>query len=126
MTLKYNDWRSWLAGLRSCVMRAGATAITTQLTAWFGSNAISTLPISWVKDIGLSWKTAIITLVAQFFFHCLFAAASYIQNNPDPPQITETVDTTHISRDPQTGQVTEAGTSKTVTTTPVQPTDKQP
>ena len=106
MTRSFKDWKSWRDGLRSCVVRAGATAITTQLTSWCGTNAVATLPYESFKNIGMNWKTALISLVVQFVFHCLFAAASYIQQNPDAQVITETVDT-EISRRSITTQTTK-------------------
>lgn len=117
-TRTFRDWPSWRDGLRSCMMRAGATAVVTQLTALGGTNAIASMQIPGLTDIGLHWKTALVSLVVQFVFHSVFAAASYIQNNPDPKVITETVETTFNSKNPTTGAVISQG-SKITTVTPV-------
>jgi len=69
-------------------MRAGATAVVTQLTALGGTNAIASMQIPGLTDIALHWKTALVSLVVQFCFHSTFAAASYIQTNPDPKIVT--------------------------------------
>jgi hypothetical protein len=116
-TLK--DWSSWRDGLRSCVMRAAATSVVTQLTTLMGTNAVSSMNIPGLQNIALQWKTALVALVVQFLFHSLFAAASYIQNNPDPPTVTETVDTTFQAKAADGSTVAQKST--TTTTTPVDP-----
>ena len=93
----FKDWQSWRDGLRSCVMRAGATAVTTQLATLGGTNAVASMNIPGLQNIALQWKTALVALIVQFVFHCIFAAASYIQNNPDPQTVT-TTDTTFINK----------------------------
>lgn len=116
MTRTFRDWRSWRAGLRSCVLRAGATAVSTQLTAFGGTNAAASIP--GLQGIGMNWKTAVVTLIIQFCFHCLYAAASYIQSNPDAQVVTETTDTTTFTKD----SVTQRSTT---TTTPVTPAESK-
>lgn len=116
-TRNIKDWASWRDGLRSCVMRAGATAVVTQLTALGGTNAVASMQIPGLGDIALHWKTALVSLIIQFCFHSAFAAFSYIQQNPDPKVITETVDTTYQSKTVDGKTVLQA--SKTTTTTPV-------
>ncbi len=115
-TKHYTDWRSWWEGLRSCMMRAGATAIFTQLSAFLGTNGVASLDIPGLDGIAMKWKTALVTLVIQFLIHTGIASAKYIQDN-QPKVITETTDTTFVSKD--SAGVTVSQSSKTVTTTPV-------
>lgn len=109
---KYKDWSGWWDGLRSCVMRTGATAIVTQLTALIGTNGVAHLGIPGLTDIGINYKTALAQLLIQFAIHTALAASTYVMNKPDPDVITETCETTV--------------TSKTVTTTPAVPNDPKP
>ena len=83
MPKKY-DWSDWLDGMRSKAMKAGAEAITTQLGAWFTTNAVATLPIEALHGVGLNYKTAIVALVVQFTVRVVYAAALYVQQQPDP------------------------------------------
>ncbi len=114
-TRTFKDGKSWRDGLRSCVARAAATAVVTQLTAMGGTSVAATIP--GLQGIALQWKQAGVLLLIQFIYHSLFAAASYIQNNPDPQTIT-TTDTTFVSK---TDEGTISQSSKTVTTTPTSP-----
>ena len=113
---QYYDWRGWLEGMRSKAMKAGAEAITTQLGAWFTTNAVATLPIQALHDVGLNYKTAIAALVVQFTVRVVYAAALYVQQQPDPTLITETTDTTFKSKSPDGTTVSQS--SSTVTTKP--------
>jgi len=81
---KNYDWTDWLDGMRSKAMKAGAEAITTQLGAWFTTNAVATLPIEALHGVGLNYKTAIVALVVQFVVRVVYAAALYVQQQPDP------------------------------------------
>ena len=72
-----------------------------------------------LEDIGLNWKQAVGTTIASFVIRVFFAAATYVAKKPDPDVITETVETTHFAKD-EAG-VVSGGSSKTVTTTPVEP-----
>lgn len=96
-TKKYTDWRSWWDGLRSCMIRAGATAIVTQLTAMGGTNAVASMNIPGLEDIALKWKTALAALVIQFCFHVFTSAAKYIQDN-QPQVVIISTDTVTISK----------------------------
>jgi hypothetical protein len=87
---KFYDWKGWFEGMRSKAMKAGAEAITTQLGAWFTTNAVATLPIDALHNVGLNYKTAIVALVVQFAVRVVYAAALYVQQQPDPEVITET------------------------------------
>ncbi len=118
-TRTYKDWSSWRDGLRSCVMRAAATSVVTQFTAMGGTNLLSTIP--GCAGVALQWKQAGILLVIQFVYHSVFAAASYIQNNPDPKIVTETVETTFQSKSPDGTTVSQG--SKITTTTPATPAE---
>ena len=114
------DWSSWWDGLRTSMMKAGATSVTTNLTVFMTTNGVSSLNIPGMTNTGEGWRTALIALVAQFLLHTIYAAALYVQNNPDAQTIT--IDTTFTSKNQKTGvEVTQAST--TTTTTPV---DKTP
>lgn len=113
------DWATWLDGMRSKVFKAGAEALSTQLTAFLGSNGVASLGVGWLKDVGLNWKQALALLAIQFTIRVLLAAAIYVEQKPDPEMITVTVDTEHVTRNPDTGQIVQTGSSQTVTTTPV-------
>lgn len=73
-----------------------------------------------LEDIGLNWKQAVGTTIASFVIRVFFAAATYVAKKPDPDVITETIETTHLTKNELTGTV-ESGSSKTTTTTPVEP-----
>lgn len=108
---KYTDWASWWDGLRTNLIKCiGTTGI-----AYLGTNAIQGMG---AEGYGISWKQAL----GFFGVHIAFEVFGYMQK-VQPQVITETVDTSHIVRDPDTGGVIETGVSKTVTTTPVQPID---
>jgi hypothetical protein len=76
---KYKDWSGWLVGLRTNVLKAGATSLMTML----GSNAVAQLP--GLGDVSLNWKGAVV----QFLIHVVVAAASYVQAKPDADVVTE-------------------------------------
>jgi hypothetical protein len=84
MSAKIYDWSSWWDGMRSKAMKAGAEAITTQLGAWFTTNAVATLPVESLHNVGLNYKTAFVALVVQFVVRVVYAAALYVQQQPDP------------------------------------------
>ncbi|HWH79141.1 MAG TPA: hypothetical protein VNT76_17285 [Candidatus Binatus sp.] len=81
---KFKDWSSWWDGLRSVIMRTGATAILTQLTTLVGTNSVANMKIPGLADIGIGWKTALASLGIQFVIHTAIAAAKYVQDKPDP------------------------------------------
>ena len=120
MIRKFQEWQGWWDGLRSKAMKAGAESITTNLGALMGTNAIANMGIDALKDMGMNWKTFLFTMVLQFAIRVLFAGAQYVANKPDPDVITETIETTHVTKNEVTGS-TEIGSSKTTTTTPVEP-----
>jgi hypothetical protein len=68
-------------------MKAGAEAVTTQLGAWMATNAASTIPVEWMHNVGLSYKTALVALVVQFTVRVVYAAALYVQTKPDPDYV---------------------------------------
>ena len=119
-TKKITDWRGWLEGMRSKAFKAGAESLTTNLGALFTTNGLANMKVPGLEGIGMGWKTAIATCLIQFALRTGVAAAQYVAAKPDPDVITETVETVHVTRDQVTGSV-ETGTSKTVTTTPVDP-----
>lgn len=115
----HKDWSGWLAGLRSKALKAGAESIVTNITAMLGTNGVAAMGIPHLTDIGMSWKTAVATMLIQFTLRTVLAAAMYVEAKPDPDVITETVETQHITKDSVSG-VTEVGSSKTTTTTPIE------
>ena len=118
--IKRKDWSDWWDGLRSKAMKAGAESIGTNFTALLATNGVASMGIPGLSGVGMGWKTAIATCCIQFVLRTGVAAAQYVANKPDPDVITETVETVHITRDQISGAV-ETGSSKTVTTTPVNP-----
>lgn len=112
----HKDWGSWWDGLRSKSMRAGAESLATNFTALLGTNGVAAMGIPGLADIGMNWKTAILTCVIQFVLRVGLSAALYVQNKPDPDVIVETIDTTHVTKDAM-GKVIEQGSSTTVTET---------
>lgn len=110
-TKKYTDWRTWWDGLRTNLIKC----VGTTGSSWLGSNAIASAGIPGLGNIGLNWKQAI----GLFAVHIGIEIFAYMKTN-QPQVIIETVETTHVTRTAQGG--VEAGSSKTVTTTPVQPT----
>lgn len=116
---KYRDWKGWWDGMRSKAFKAGAESLTTNIGALIGTNGVASMGIPGLSDLGMNWKTAIFTCLLQFALRVGYSAALYVQNKPDPDMITETVETTHITRNEAAGTV-ETGSSKTVTTTPIE------
>lgn len=117
--VKYKDWGAWWDGLRTAALKAGATSIVTNLSVLMTTNAVSSMNIPGIQNVGENWKTFCIGLLFQFLIHTAYATALYVQNKPDADVVTETVDTTHVTRDANTGAVTEVGSSsKTTTVTP--------
>jgi len=107
---KYTDWRTWWDGLRTNLIKCvGTTGL-----AWLGSNGLSVSGIPFTSKIGLDWRQA----AGFFLVHIGIEVFTYFKAN-QPQVITETVDTSHFSKD-AAGNVS-VGTSQTVTTTPVQP-----
>ena len=121
--VRYTDWQSWWDGLRTNMMKAGATSIATNLSVLASTNVVSSFQIPGLGGVGENWKTFLVGLCAQFVLHTVSAAAVYIQAN-QPQVITETIDTTHITKSPD-GSVT-AGSSSVTTTTPVAPAQPKP
>jgi hypothetical protein len=117
MIRKLKDWSGWWDGLRSKSFKAGAEAISTNVTAMLGTNGVASMGIPGLTDIGLGWKTAVATTLIQFSLRVVAAAAQYVKDRPDPDVITETVETAHFSKSAD-GSV-ESGGSKKTTTTPV-------
>jgi hypothetical protein len=111
---KYTDWGTWWDGLRTNLLKC----IGTTGTAWLGSNGLAASGIPGMTGIGLNWEQAI----GLFGVHIAAEIFLYLKNN-QPQVITETIETAHITRDEITGSV-ETGSSKTVTTTPVDPASK--
>lgn len=104
---KFTDWQSWWIGLRQNLLKCiGSTGVT-----WLGTSALSGVgvPISVI-----TWKQAI----AMFGVHIGFEVFSYLKDN-QPKVITEEVNTTFQSKSPDGSQVVQS--SKTTTTTPVDP-----
>lgn len=122
-TKQMRDWKGWLDGLRTNVLKAGATSIVTNLSVLASTNTVAAMGIPSLRDAGENWKTFLIGLVAQFIIHSLYAAALYVQSNPDAPMITQTVDTTFISKAADGSGVTQSSTK--TTTTPVAPADSK-
>ena len=107
--------------MRSKSFKAGAEAISTNVTALLGTNGVASMGIPGLTDIGMGWKTAVATMLIQFTLRVVAAASTYVKDNPDPTVITEMIETQHITKDPETGNVTEIGGSKTVITTQTEP-----
>lgn len=107
---RYTDWRTWWDGLRTNLIKC----IGTTGTSWIGSNAIASTGINGLETVGLDWRQAI----GLFSVHIAFEVFTYMKNN-QPTVIVETVETTHIRKDPATGVVDE-GSSKKTTITPIQ------
>lgn len=95
---KIKDWSSWWDGLRTSMVKAGATSLVTNLTVFMTTNAVNSMGIPGLGGSGENWKTLCIGLVAQFGLHTLFAAAQYVQANPDAPVIVEQVDTSFSTK----------------------------
>lgn len=90
---KFKDWKGWLDGLRSKAMKAGAEAVVTNLGALMGTNAVASMGIDALKDLGMNWKQFLFTMAAQFAIRTTFAAATYVANKPDPDIIEQSIDT---------------------------------
>jgi len=119
---KFKDWSSWWEGLRTSMIKAGATSVVTNLTVFTTTNTVNSIGIPGFSDSGEHWKTALIGLCAQFILHTVYAAATYVQANPDAQVVTEETNTTHIVKNDD-GSTLETGASKTIktTVTPVEP-----
>ena len=107
---QYTDWRGWWDGMRSKAMKAGAEAITTQLGAWFTTNAVATLPVDALHGVGLNYKTALVALVVQFMVRVIYAAALYVQQKPDPDVVT--IDTGFVRKFADGSSVSQASSTK--------------
>lgn len=95
---KYQDWAAWRDGLRTAMLKAGATSITTNLAVFGSTNIVSAAQIPGMTGTGENWKTFLVGLLAQFVLHTLYAAAQYVQNNPSAATVTEEVDTQQIPK----------------------------
>lgn len=120
---KFKDWPSWWDGLRTSMIKAGATSLVTNLTVFTTTNTVNSMGIPGLANSGENWRTLCIGLIAQFGLHTIYAAATYIQANPDAQVVTEVIDTTHIVKNDD-GSTLETGASTTTktTVTPVEPT----
>ena len=107
MKKKYTDWRSWFDGLRKNLFKC----IGTTGTAWLGTNAASGcgLPIN-----GISWKQA----ATMFGVHIAIEVFTYLRD-VQPAEIVETVED-NFKAQASDGSTVEKS-SKTVTTTPIDP-----
>lgn len=95
---KIQDWRGWLDGLRSKAVKAGAESLATNLTAMLSTNGVANMHIPGLEGIGMTWKTAVATMLIQFTLRTMAAAAIYVQEKPDPDVIEEKTDTVVISK----------------------------
>jgi len=95
---KYKDWAAWRDGLRTAVMKAGATSVVTNLSVLVSTNVVSSLQIPGITNTGEGWRTFVIGVVAQFMLHTVYAAAQYVQANPTAVEVTEEVDTQQIKK----------------------------
>jgi hypothetical protein len=116
-TKQLKNWSIWWDGLRTAMIKAGATSITTNLSVLASTNTISNMGIPGFTHIGEDKKTFLVALLVQFIVHTAYAAAMYLQNNPDAPVTTVTEDTTFIAKSATGNTVTQS--SSTVTTTPI-------
>ena len=107
---KYQDWRGWWEGLRSKMMKAGAEALATNITAMLGTNGVASMGIPGLGDIAMGWKTAVATTLIQFTLRTVLAAVLYIQTKPDPDLVER-----ESNSDP------EAFTKNNTAATPPQP-----
>ncbi len=120
-TKQFKDWAKWWEGLRTSMIKAGATSVVTNLTVFTTTNTVNSIGIPGFSNSGEHWKTALIGLCAQFLLHTIYAAATYVQANPDAQVVVEETNTKHIVRN-NDGSILETGSSNTVkTTTPVVP-----
>lgn len=104
---KYTDWRTWWDGLRTNLLKC----IGTTGTLWLGTNAAAGAGIP-IK--GIDWEQAGL----MFGVHIGFEVFSYLKDN-QPKVITETVETSFISKSPDGSTVTQG--SKVTTETPAKP-----
>ena len=104
---KYTDWRSWLQGLQTNIIKC----IGTTGTAWLGTNAASA---AGVPIVGITWKQAL----AMFGVHIGFEVFTYMKN-VQPQAITETTESAMKATSADGSEVSQS--VKTVTTTPVPP-----
>lgn len=109
---KYTDWGNYWLALRTNLIKC----IGTTGTGWLGSNGLSVTGIPGTDDLAIKWQQAI----GLFCIHIAWEVFSYMKNQ-QPQVITVTEETTHITKDSVTG-ISETGSSKTVTTTPVDTT----
>lgn len=96
-TKQITDWGKWWFGLRPVLLRAGAESIVTQTSALLGTNGIANLQIPGLSDIGMGWKTAIVTMILQFVLRTVSAGAKYVMEHPDPV-VEVSCDTAIISK----------------------------
>lgn len=82
--------------MRAKALKAGAEAIGTNVTALLGTNGVANMNIPGLADIGMGWKTALATMVIQFFLRVLAAGAAYVAAQPEPEVISETIETSQI------------------------------
>ena len=108
---KYTDWGNYWLGLRTNLFKC----IGTTGTGWLGSNGLSASGIPGTENLAIDWQQAI----GLFAIHLGWEIFDYMKKQ-QPRVITVTEETTHITKDSVTG-VSESGTSKTVTTTPIEP-----
>jgi hypothetical protein len=104
----------WLYGLGSATIGGGSAAIVSGVTSMgFDPAKFNLTNMSGVLHLlGL--------MAVNFIFSGILSAFFYLKQSPLPPEsITETVETKLVATD-SAGVVT-TGSSKTVTTTPVQP-----
>jgi len=106
----------WLYGLASATIGGGSAAIVSGVTSMgFDPDKFNLTNVSGVFHLlGL--------MAVNFLFSGILSAFFYLKQSPLPPEsITETTTTASTVSDSQGGVTT--GISKTVTTTPVQPTE---
>lgn len=110
---KFTDWGTWWDGLRTNLIKCiGTTGVT-----YLGTNALAGVTSS--PSLGLGWRQAV-----EFFgVHIAFEVFTYMMKN-QPQVITETLDTTFQSKSVDGTQISQS--SKTVTTTPVNPAEPKP
>jgi hypothetical protein len=112
---KLTDWRGWWDGLRSKAMKAGGESLSTGIGALLTTNGLAGMKVPGCEDIGMGWKTALISMFVQFALRVALAAAQYVAAKPDPDTIT--VDTTFTSRSADGSSVNQSS-STTISTPP--------
>lgn len=83
---KYRDWRGWLDGMRSKVMKATGEAVVAQTAAYTGTNLLKEAGIN---DVAMTIKVAIVAALSQIFIRVITSAAQYVANKPDPDVVVE-------------------------------------